>query len=244
MKKRILLLFLLISSIEHYAGGEPNLFSPSPFEFHRFHLGFSISPDYSFRELQTDLTTLETERKEKFDIPKLGFTGGITLLFQPIKRVSFETGLFYANKGEKSEKIDTTYLNNNAGNTPNDFTITENYKYIDIPIKMNIYILTGNFQLFVSGSITTNILTAHETVQELFYYNSTQTTTTKNNDKFAALGLSSQIGVGIDLGLTDLIYFRAEPTYRQSLTSITNSTASYDQFLKSTGIYFGLFIKL
>src|SRR5687768_14719014 len=69
-------------------------------------IGFTFSPDYAYRAMSSDpdVQWIADIRNDN-EIPKLGFTTGARILFVLGDRVSLESGLLFADKGEKTKKI-------------------------------------------------------------------------------------------------------------------------------------------
>jgi hypothetical protein len=72
--------------------------------------------------------------------------------------MALETGLLYADKGEKTNKSSLIFPGT-------DLTVyyrfIYRYRYIDIPLKLNYYIRTERFRTFIAGGISTNIFLNH-----------------------------------------------------------------------------------
>ena len=99
MKK---LLFTLLTLIAFNAFSQtPEIKSPG-----KIALGFTFSPDYSYRALNSDpdIKWVADSRDDR-EIPKFGFTTGARVLFTLGNKVSLESGLLFADKGEKTKKL-------------------------------------------------------------------------------------------------------------------------------------------
>ncbi|HXB41504.1 MAG TPA: hypothetical protein VNZ49_13265 [Bacteroidia bacterium] len=67
------------------------------------YFGFCFSPDVAYRHLKNnDVTSTSADlitRYNNIDLPKLGFTGGVSFCLMYNKFIGFETGFQYSNKG-------------------------------------------------------------------------------------------------------------------------------------------------
>ena len=77
-----------------------------PKQSHKINIGFSFSPDYSFRTLKNGDGNSSTDQviKSRNDIEKakFGYTTGLNVAFHFSSLIGFETGVHYSNKGYKT----------------------------------------------------------------------------------------------------------------------------------------------
>jgi hypothetical protein len=212
----------------------------------RMAIGLTFSPDYCYRKLSPDATSQWiAESRDSIEIPKLGFTTGLSLLFQLNKRLTIETGLLYSNKGEKTKNHSLIW--NPPSVQPDPALPTKNefvyhYNYLDIPAKVNYNILTKRLKLFVSGGLSTNIFLFQKTTSIVEYADGRTETNNSIGGGLSRVNFAVLVGLGINYDLTSKLSFRIEPTYRRSITSIINSPIK--GYLYSAGINTGIYIKL
>ena len=212
----------------------------------RIAIGLTFSPDYCYRKLSPDATSQWiADSRDNLEIPKFGFTTGLSLLFQLNKRLTFETGLQYSNKGEKTKSYSLTW--NTPSGQPDPALPTKNtfiyhYNYLDIPVKVNYNILTKRLKFFVSGGISTNVFLFQKTTSILEYSDGRTETNNSTGSGLSRINFAVLAGLGINYDLTSRLTFRIEPTYRRSITSIIN--APIKGYLYSAGINTGIYFKL
>src|SRR5688572_23856516 len=166
MKKLLFTLFTLFAFDSF--GQTPEIKPPA-----KLAIGFTFPPDYCYRTLSTDsrLQWIADSRNER-EIPKFGFTTGANILYTLGNRVSLESGLLLSNKGEKLKE---EFINNPEfyadanGVSPLSWRHTYHYLYLDVPSKINYYLLTGKVKLFISAGISTNLFLTQLTKSYVTY---------------------------------------------------------------------------
>lgn len=107
-------------------------------------VGFTFSPDYSYRILVPDAETKAlAEFRDLSETPKFGFTTGFNYALKLNKRFTLEASILYAEKGEKL-KLESTVLPTNPDDpiTSVIFLSRTHYLYLDVPVKLNYFITT------------------------------------------------------------------------------------------------------
>ncbi len=208
---------------------------------HKWELGGSFSPEYSYRTLKADESgqTIK-EIRDTLEVPKLGYTVGLNLLYHVNKRLAIETGILLSDKGEKTKK--TSYSDVPAGQKIMYYTYKYNYYYLCVPIKANYSITTGKLSLYATAGIAANIfltqktrlITGHDSKD--WERNTTQTKSGFNTVNFAMMA-----GLGLHYKLNDQINLKLEPIYTRSFTSVIN--APVKSYLYSAGVNFGIYRK-
>lgn len=239
MKKYSLLLSLLIpiflvSSVVFGQTAEPVSSS-------KVSIGISFSPDYSYRALNSSGSfQLGTDFRDTVEIAKLGYTAGLSLLFKPWDRVSFETGLYFSNKGYRMKSIALYDINPPFDEAVNHIKTTYNFYYLDIPIKVNYFILTGKIKLFVSAGFSTNIFLDER--EKVSFEDPESTETIKISTKFSDISVAVIIGAGIDYAINNKLNLRIEPLFKRAIIPLAD--APIKEYHYSLGANFGLYYKL
>ncbi len=129
----------------------------------RFSIGVSFSPDYSYRVLKTDASHQRlADMDNELYSPKFGNTSGLVLKYMVGEKLALESGIRFSDKGKKMV-VNKGDLVDAFGNTvvdpavPNKSTTVYHYQYIDIPLKLNYYILQKRIKFFVSGGVATDL---------------------------------------------------------------------------------------
>ncbi len=208
-------------------------------------IGLSFSPDYSFRTLTSDATSssnLIVESRDTSKKPCFGFTTGFNLAFILNRKWALEGGLQYSEKGENTNWHNYIWFPPGP-NWPIAGSEANRYIYIDVPIRINYYLYSKRFKLYVIGGVAPNIfLTYKSTFTSLFSDNQKESSTSYSRDNFNGINLSLMAGLGASYDFSDRFYVKMEPTYRRFLNSITNTPVK--SFLFSFGLNTGIYYKL
>jgi hypothetical protein len=216
----------------------------------RLIFGFNISPDYCDRVLtQGDAKISESqymklkEESNKLISGKTGITLGINIGYQINEKVSFETGIYYSNKGFRIKSIPIFF---ESGYDAIDSKVLFNYNYIDLPIEFNFisgkkrtrFLFSPGLELNVfSGS---NIKTIPITPSEKF-----PPKTEEFSDGLRQATLSPTIGFGLDYNISTVVGFRIKPVFRYALFGANdNKNATARNHLFSFGLNINLYLKL
>ena len=213
-------------------------------------IGANYSPDYCYRTLTTDENINNQSIKEwrdSIEIPKFGYTTGITLFFPLSHRLSIETGVLFSKKGEKTKQIYMGFINSPGGTIqPMNIAYNYHYHYLDIPLKVNYYILKKP-SIFLSGGISTNLFLQEKRTSITEHSDGSITTNTALvNSEMNMINLAGIIGLGLEgeilkIGASNAL-FRIEPIFRQSFMSIID--APINGYSYSFGINFGIIYNL
>ncbi|CAN5124463.1 hypothetical protein BH09BAC5_BH09BAC5_18900 [soil metagenome] len=207
----------------------------------RLSIGLTFSPDYCYRTLKPNASSKWiADIRDTLEIPKFGFSTGLSLLFQLNKRVALETGLQFSDKGEKQKPVTLIWGQPDPG-LPTKNTFIYHYNYLDIPIKVDYYILTTRLKFFVSGGLSTNIFLFQKTTSILEYSDGHTKTNNSTGGGLSRINFAVVAGLGINYDLTSRLTFKIEPIYRRSITSIVN--APIKGYLYSAGINTGIYFK-
>jgi hypothetical protein len=209
----------------------------------RISIGLTYSPDYSYRILKPNTSSewIATLR-DSLEIPKYGFTTGLNIAFKINKRISLEAGILYADKGYKTIKLTGTTV---VPEPSLPTTISNNYQYIylDIPLKINYYLLTHRTKLYVTAGLSPNIYIKQKTKSTGEHADGhTSISSFSTNDGNSKINLATMVGFGASYDLTKSLYFKVEPIYRRSITPFEST--SLKQHLYSAGANVGVYFKI
>ena len=205
-------------------------------------VGFTFSPDYSYRILVPDAETKSlAEFRDLSETPKFGFTTGFNYALKLNKRFTLEASILYAEKGEKL-KLESTVLPTNPDDpiTSVIFLSRTHYLYLDVPVKLNYFITTKKVKFFVSGAISPNLFLTEKTFFRAIYENEKLPISRGFEDNgFSRINLAFTAGVGLMYDLSDKFYLKIEPTYRRSINSIISGPL--EGYLYSVGLNTGFY---
>lgn len=208
-------------------------------------IGVIYTPNLGYRTLKPNSTPYAkyiARLRDSIEIPKFGYATGINFIYRFTKRLAFETGLQFSKGGYKTKKIHPDW-GTTSPSLPKIVVDVYNYNYLNIPVKLNIYILTGRVQLFISGLASANVLLSNTKVSTMEFddgHTSTQDQTAPNN--ISIFNLAGAAGIGFGFDLTKRLNLTFEPNFKKSITSLDNS--SIKGYLYSTGVTVGLYFKI
>lgn len=213
----------------------------------KFFTGLTFSPDYCYRTLKPDASSKWIgDIRDSREIPKFGYTTGLKLSYRHSKKFSFETGLLFSDKGEKTKIIATDRITSNGQPDtllPTTQIFIYHYYYLDIPVKLNYYFFsTDKGDFYVAASFSLNIFLTQKTNSLSEYGDGHKTTNTSTTSGYSGTNLSFPVGIGYQANFSDRLFFKIEPTYRRSITSIID--APIKEYLYSAGIDIGLYYRL
>lgn len=185
------------------------------FQHKKVRVGIQVSPFYSYRTLKgpSELNYLIRNANE-IDEAQIGFGVGLSFVIQLKKRLAFETGLSFSNRGYASN-VEADSLGRNAFAS---VEIKHNYQYIGIPLKLNLYLLNRKTRLFISGGLYSNVFFTEirRTSVETFDgdSNSRRVKITPSEPYYL---LSTTVGVGLDFHIVKRLNLRFEPIFRYAI---------------------------
>lgn len=218
---------------------------PKKVNIKKYSVGFTFSPDFSYRKLNTDLPTPTVtdliKSRNQIEHPKLGSASGFNFSMYINKRVNIEIGLLYTDKGE----IATFTGGYSPSNPTSPISVDFNYHYLylDVPIKLNYFIIPKR-KLYLIAGLSPNFFIAQKTTS-ISHYNDGHRSRHAGNllsNGFNKVNTAVVFGIGQIYKLRKNIYIKLEPTYRRSLAPI--KVASVNEFLYSVGLNTGIYYKL
>ena len=130
----------------------------------RMSIGISFSPDYCYRILKSDpINQAFIDKDNKSANTSFGFSTGVNCLLKLNKKITVELGCLYSIKSEKH-----IFLVDNSTNTVqtpfvNEITYKYNYRYIDIPVKLNYTLFDKQIRLYVLCGLSSNVFLYQQT---------------------------------------------------------------------------------
>ncbi|MGC4103306.1 outer membrane beta-barrel protein [Ferruginibacter sp.] len=206
-------------------------------------LGLSFSPDHSFRTLVYHSgdapTDLVIKSRNDNELAKFGYTAGLNVYFKCSRRVGFETGIQYANKGYQTKEQQLVYAP--PDNTlPSTQKINYTYQYIGIPLKLKLHFGTGQLQFNTGlGFVTSILLNAKENITYGYLNGTSQKKSSSSTSGFKKLDFSPVISAGVNYQLNNKLQLFAEPSFRYNV--LKTKDASISEHLWSAGLNVGFY---
>ena len=222
------------------------LLSFTSFAQNKIYIGFSFSPDYSFRTLNnadgSGGPNLSIKSRNSIEKSKLGYTTALKFGYRVSEIVSIETGIEYANKGYGMKEQDIILIDPEP-NSAIKYKSHFNYNYIGIPLKAKFTF--GNQKLhFIAGAGgVTNFLINAKIKSKLTYADRSRKSVNHSyKNDLNKIDITPELSIGLHYRLTNKIYFSADPTFRYSLVKLKN--APIQEKLWSAGLVFGMLYDL
>jgi hypothetical protein len=249
MKKTLLALTCLIST--SLCAQETNS-SLTLAHSKKFNIGVVFSPDYCFRTIKDNegstITNSIVNNRESNEAPKTSYTMGLIATYIAGHKISISLGLQYSNKGYKTVLKDLVYgdiidprkgfIYPTVGSTPKQIQLTDQYHYLDIPVKLNYILGNGKLCFISTAGITANILLRTSTKLRYTYADGSKDTKTEKYDYGAnRFNLSPEIGIGLCWNVSPGSSLSFVPTFRYGLLKTFNTPIT--EYLWSGGIVMG-----
>ncbi len=208
----------------------------------KYEIGITYSPDYCYRSLKPDAASKWiADIRDTLEIPKFGYTTGLDFINHLNKKIAVEAAILLSDKGERTKKYSVE--NPISEKLPSDITLINHYYYLDIPIKLNYYILTEKIKFFVTAGISTTIFLNKKTVTVSEYTDGTTAKSQSTSEpEFRRFNFAVIAGLGMDCSLSDKFNLKIEPLYRRSINSIID--APIKTYFYSAGLNIGIFYKI
>jgi len=209
----------------------------------KFALGIIISPNYSYRSLSGDGSALANNiirSRDSMEIAKYRYTIGISGMFEPVKNLSLETGLFYSayGYGTISEK-----LINNQGKNAGSIIWNYNYDYITVPLNLGYSLHFSKFNIHANAGLTLGYWINSTTDHIVNNINGTTSTGSQSMDPVVRhLNMFFNAGVGIGYDVSNNLSVLLEPTYTRSFITIIEG-AQVSEYFYTMGVNIGVYYR-
>ena len=232
--KQLLLVLLTFSAV--------TAFGQKAKQGNKFSIGYSFSPDYSFRTLKNgdgnSSTDLVIKSRDDIEKAKFGYTTGFNVVFNFSDLLGLETGVQYSNRGYKTKEQNLTYFPPNPA-LPDKAITNYSYQYIGIPLKAK-FSFGKNKARFISsaGFVTNFLINVKQSIDYKYPDGKTDKKTQSLTAGYNKIDISPIVSIGIDYQLTDKIHLSAEPAFRFGLNRTKDVTVR--EKLWNAGLAFGI----
>ncbi|MBC7695866.1 MAG: PorT family protein [Burkholderiales bacterium] len=214
-------------------------------------IGITGSPDYcnqisSGSKMQMGYVKSEAKAK-------LGLTAGVNVLYIVSQRIAVEAAALFSSKGifvhtpswaTSGGTYDPTIPNSGLSTIEFEKQSMYTYQYLEIPLKMNYYVLNNKFKMFPSIGISANVFLGKKTstnVLDNAEIRKTQISHSYNNKNIPALDAALIIGLGLSYELNKSLFLKFEPSYRQFIRKMVDYPVN--GYLYSFGMNAGIYIR-
>ncbi|MEI8005192.1 MAG: outer membrane beta-barrel protein [Bacteroidota bacterium] len=177
----------------------------------------------------------------EYERGKFGYTTGLTFSWLISRRFTLETGAWFSNKGYSMRFAD--FVNSTSEVLPYEKgNLRYIYGYIDIPLKLNVNIITKPVKVFVSAGMTADfclyakyrfLLVPKGGGKENYYVNM--------DDKGRTFNLSAMGSAGIEYEFLKHFCFRFEPMFMMNVMPVNLYDGEFKVYLWSLGGNAGIF---
>ena len=204
-------------------------------------IGISASPDYCFRKLKPDDDSKWiSDIRDTLEIAKLGYTVGANVEYKINKKIKVVSGILFSDCGERTKKYSLVSVP--AGQDPIMYSYNFHYYYLNIPLKVDYYLLTRKLKFYVAAGISANVFLNQKVTSITTYGNSDTKVNSKVDPGFSRLNLAVSAGCGMRYPINKNTDLMIEPVYRRSVTSIIKAPGK--GYLYSFGMNIGMFFNL
>ncbi len=208
----------------------------------KLRIGIGFSPNYCYRILKATNGQTQTgvELRNETELPKFGYSTGISLIYDLNQTTSLESGILFSDRGEKTKGIDV--VNYDQSNEPiGKAYFNYHYQYLDIPVKLNHFITRGLLMVNVFAGVSANVLLNEFSEIRVEYLNGENNEETHHTSNLTFVNLQLMAGIGLEFTVSKKITSRFEPVFRRSITSITE--APIKQYPYSFGMNLAIFYR-
>lgn len=223
------------------------LFGQDEIRKRQFYIGGFASPDISYRLLLNNTginASTVSNSRDSYEIPKFGYTLGVNAFYQLNSRIALTIGIEYSSKGERTKNLDLNFGNQIdprrgfttpwAVEQPTSIRFNHNVKYIDIPLRVEIYLSKKKIAPFISTGISTNIYLGEKITSINTYADGHKTKEgNSSTSPYNIVNPQFQIGAGLDIAMKKT-RLRIFPIYRISLSQV--HIGSVNQYFYSCGL--------
>lgn len=228
-------------------------------DFKRFEIGVHFSPDVTGMVLRNKDggQTIDwiIESRNRRETPKFGTTTGLSFGYWFTKAVGIETGVFYSNMGNQTEKLELTfgqmvdprygfnYPTSSGDPVPTHARFIYSFHYVSIPVKVNFSVGKNKWKFVSSIGVVTEFLTQATTTAVLLENNKRLDSNTEEaSEDFQLVNLSPTVWLGVEYAINPSMSLRAMPTARFGVLPIID--APITGYLYSAGLQIGYYYKL
>jgi hypothetical protein len=234
--KKIGSLFLMLLPFAAFCSNDSLITGRDSIQVKKIAMELSCSPDFCFRTLKANDAGKEiADYRDTLEIPKFGYTAGLSVLFKINPKIGIETGILFSDSGEKTKKH--ALENVPYGQEAIRYSFNYHYYYLKVPVKVNYNLLSGKLKFYVTAGVSADIFLGQKTTSITTYANSSERRSSKADPGFSKLNFAVLAGCGMSYPVGKRMDLKIEPVYRRSITSIIN--APVKGYLYSAGLNIG-----
>jgi hypothetical protein len=195
----------------------------------RFQVGIHAAPEVCYRSLYNNDSSQQSAAiitlRNGYETVKLGYTGGLDLVFNLNSKFGFQAGLQLANRGYSTKKIDIESTTIDPI-VPQSVKYNYHFYYLEIPAKVNYSFGQNRMRLSTSAGLSSAFLIKQNNTYIGFFKDSTTRQTLNSINTYKPFNIIATISAGIEYQLSPLTSFKIEPTFRYGLLNIIDAPIS------------------
>lgn len=212
-----------------------------------FFTGIHFSPDLCYRQLVNNdgqsVTETIIKARNRIEKTRVGLSTGISFGWYISSRVQVETGLFFSDRGYRTNKELLVYIPPVPGNAP--FAVKHIYKkrFFDVPLRVVYLWGDKRLQLATGGGLIMNLLlNQRQVTYNYFETGEMKKENTKLQDDFKRLNLSLQLGMGLRYRINERLRLMVEPVVKYGLFKSADTPVAEKLWTVglNSGIYFSI----
>jgi len=211
-----------------FAQNDQMVFKPA---YTRFKVGLNVTPDMGYRIITLSSSTsasalFESIKKDRdeSEIPKMGFSAGVTVNFNFSKKIGLETGLQYASRGYTYKNGELIYLMIDPALKPENLEIRYNWNYLEIPLRFVFTSGEKKVKFLASAGATGGFfMNAQQSTFVKYEDGSEKKTTDELNGSFQQITISPLLSLGAEYQVSQHFHLRFEPIVRYAVQSLVDS---------------------
>ena len=190
----------------------------------KFSIGLTISPAIAYRSMYAIgegknndfLVNYSIPLLDSLESPTVTYSFGLDFSYRINKHLAVVSGVYYSKKGYE---IDEIFIVDYEG--VGDIGSVKIYNnYIDVPLKVNFYILSKKLQLFLIAGISGNIFINQQDKVKITGKETETITHTQRSTNISTFNMSIIGGVGIGYRVSKKITIQLQPQYQRFLNSL------------------------
>ncbi|MCD6018180.1 MAG: hypothetical protein K0S53_1301 [Bacteroidetes bacterium] len=214
-------------------------------------VGVTGSPDYCYQipytsKVSSGYTGTDTKANN-------GITAGFNVVYKVSKRIGIEIAVLYSTKGIVAHMppwitpggtYDPSIPNGGGSTMEPEKRTAYKYQYLEVPLKINCYILNRRFKVFPSLGVSANLFLGKKTATTVLDNAEIRKTTIShsyNSKNIPVVDAALLVGIGFSYDINRNVFIKLEPSYRQFLRPLVDAPVS--GYLYSVGMNTGIYLR-
>jgi hypothetical protein len=214
------ILFSVLYCLANFSYAQEQSSETKP-EFARIKIGLNATPEMGYRIIMVNGSSSASLRNQTEE-PKMGFSAGLTVIYNFSKKIGLETGLQYASRGYIYKTDD--FFSDPFLLMPETIESKYSWNYLEIPVRAVFTSGEKKVKFLASAGATAGFFLNARSTTIIKYLNGQESITSGElSIHYRQFVISPQLSLGAEYQLSPLIHFRFEPIARFALNSLVDS---------------------